>query len=215
MNDILPWLWLPLGYLVGSIPFGLIAGKLNGVDIREHGSGNIGATNALRVLGKPVGYTVLTFDILKGLLPTLLARLLLEGDSLLIPVLTSVATILGHNFPVWLKFKGGKGIATSAGVILPLDPITCLSAVTIWIVSFFVTRIVSIGSLAAALSLPIVHSIQRLVDGEWSRQLPVLIMLIGAWLLATWRHKKNIVGLLNGTENKFEKKAKKDPPRAS
>ncbi|MFT5465192.1 MAG: glycerol-3-phosphate acyltransferase PlsY [Verrucomicrobiales bacterium] len=207
----LPYLWILIGYLVGSIPFGLIVGRMNGIDIRQHGSGNIGATNVLRVLGKPIGYTVLTLDIVKGLLPVLLARIFASDAGAipnLIPVLTCIATILGHTFPIWLKFKGGKGISTSAGAILPLDPITCLIAVALWIGCYFATRIVSIGSLAAAISLPTTHTIQRLIDGKWSEQMPVLILMIVIWILATWRHRSNIRGLINGTEHRFEKKKK-------
>ncbi len=107
----LPFIWIPIGYLVGSTPFGFIAGKLKGVDIREHGSGNIGATNALRVLGKPIGIAVFVMDFFKGVWPVLLAKITagsVEPEGI-VPALTCMATILGHNFPVWLKFKGGKG----------------------------------------------------------------------------------------------------------
>ena len=212
MNDALPYLWILVGYLVGSTPFGLIVGKMNGIDIREHGSGNIGATNVLRVLGKPIGLTVFGLDVVKGLVPVLLARILVNDAGLgngAIPVMTSFATIFGHTFPVWLKFKGGKGIATSAGAILPLAPATCIIAASLWLVVFYSTRYVSIGSLVAAITLPASQVVQRIIDGKWSTNAPVLIMMILIWVLTTWRHKSNIRNLLNGTENRFTGKKQK------
>lgn len=217
MSDILHYLWLPFGYFVGAIPFGLLAGKMKGIDIREHGSGNIGATNTLRTLGKPIGLTVFVLDFLKGTTPVLLARIFSHeagpGNGL-IPVLTGVFTVLGHTFPIWLKFKGGKGIATSGGAAMALAPMTVLIGIGLWLVFFYATKYVSIASLVAALTLPSSQFIQRLIDGEWKANMPVLILMTIFWLLATWRHKSNIKALLNGTESRFTKK-KKDAPAAA
>lgn len=213
MIEILPYLWIPFGYLFGSTPIGYLAGKLHGIDIREHGSGNIGATNVLRTLGKKVGLPVFALDVLKGAIPPLLARIFAGDDphvERLIPVLTCVTTILGHNYTFWLGFKGGKGIATSAGAMLPVMPVTSLTGAAIWCLVFLTTRYVSIASLAAALSLPLSVLFHRIFDGAWQAHLPILGLALFMWIIATWRHKKNIRNLLNGTEPRFESKKKRD-----
>lgn len=199
------WICIGLGYFIGSTPIGLIAGKLKGIDIRQHGSGNIGATNVLRTLGKPIGITVLVFDIIKGILPVMFALGLTNNP--VIHVAAALATILGHNFTFWLKFKGGKGIATTAGSMLPLVPIALLVAVTLWIVGFLVTRYVSIGSIAAAVSIPIVQFILTLI-GVYELNWPVLIYCLALAILAIWKHRSNIKRLMNGTESRFNKKTK-------
>ncbi len=205
----LPYLWIPLGYVIGSTPVGFLAGKLKGIDIREHGSGNIGATNVLRVLGKGVGYPVFALDVLKGVVPVLLARVFaseagpVEG---LIPVLTCVTTILGHNYTFWLGFKGGKGIATSAGSLFPLIPVTIVAAVVLWVATFFLTRYVSVASLVAAVTLPTSIFLQKIGTGVWN--VPYQVLTLVVCLLAIWRHKTNILRLMAGTENRFEPKGK-------
>ena len=180
-------------------------GKLVGVDIREHGSKNIGATNAVRVLGKKLGLTVFFLDLMKGVIPVYLAVKFAGTVEpiLLVPVLTSIFTILGHNFPIWLKFKGGKGIATSAGALLPLIPITILTAIVLWGVTFWLTRYVSLGSIVAAVVLPSSIIIQG-IFGNW--QIPLLCLTLLICVMAIWRHKANVQRLLNGTENRFERK---------
>lgn len=202
-------LWIPLGYVIGSTPFGYIAGKLKGIDIREHGSKNIGATNVLRVLGKGVGYPVFALDVLKGVLPVWLAQVYAaelppEG---LIPVLTCIATVLGHNFTFWLGFKGGKGIATSAGALLPLMPVTILVAFALWCTTFLTTRYVSVASIVASATLPASMLIQGIFFHHWQAPLLVLASLTGG--MAIWRHRGNIRKLRAGTELRFERKGKK------
>ncbi|MFK5922480.1 MAG: glycerol-3-phosphate 1-O-acyltransferase PlsY [Verrucomicrobiota bacterium] len=198
------------GYLIGSIPFGFLAGKLRGIDIREHGSGNIGATNVLRTLGKGIGIPVLILDVLKGLLPVLIAQHFSEQS--LIHILTAFATIMGHNYTLWLRFKGGKGIATSAGALIPLIPLPLLIAVAIWLILFFTTRYVSVASIGAALAIPIVTIVQQATQNEWN--VPLISFTVLLALLATWKHRSNIRKLCNGTENRFTPKSKKPQPQA-
>ena len=229
-------LWIPpiIAFLAGSIPFGLLIAKAKGVNIREHGSGNIGATNVLRVIGKPHGIACLLLDFLKGFLPTLLAvnvylitgknpQLAMESlESLATTfsaadawkaqtmiILTGLAAILGHNYSPWIGFKGGKGIATSAGVLVALMPVGVLILIAIWALAFFTTRYVSIASMAAALSVPLVtlygsYRHGYLADGTWNKPLFIFSIIIG--FLAVWRHRSNIKALREGTEHKFSKK---------
>lgn len=206
-----PYLWILIGYIVGATPFGFLAGKLlKGVDIRNEGSGNIGATNAMRVLGKKIGYSVFLLDVLKGFLPVMLAKTyantsMVSGVEVvaLIPALTTISTILGHNFPFWLKFKGGKGIATSAGSMLPLIPLTILAGLVVWIVVLSLTKYVSLGSIFAALTLPTSVLLQCAYSGEWQRQLPVICLTILACAMAILRHRGNIERLIAGTERRM------------
>ena len=202
------------GYLLGSIPFGFIVGKLCGVDIRKQGSGNIGATNVLRTLGKKWGVLVFTLDALKGLAAGLLAQWIFRID--LAPpgvthlaaanagILAGVGCILGHNFPVWLGFKGGKGIATSAGVLLGLAPLATLIALTVWVTMFYASRYVSLASIIAAATLPTVCGLLQWF-GRGSVDAIFWFATIAA-TLAIWRHRPNIQRLLAGTEHRFEKK---------
>jgi len=200
-------------YLLGSIPSGFLAGRMRGIDIRKEGSGNIGATNALRVLGKKVGYAVFAADFLKGFLGVRAAVAIgaFGGAAGGFPgevfgVTGAVFVVVGHMFPVWLGFNGGKGIATSGGVILALFPWQVFAAgLGAWLVLFFTTRIVSVASLAAALALPGSSLAMRLAgapDCGW--------LLVGAaalmCALAVWRHRPNIQRLLAGTEKRFERK---------
>jgi len=204
-----------VSYLLGSIPFGLLAGKLSGIDIREHGSGNIGATNVFRTLGKGRGIAVFLLDVLKGLVPVALAAKagqLLAGSSLsqfatfpiLSLILIGLCAILGHNFPLWLGFKGGKGVATSAGVLLGILPGATAIAAGIWLIVFLVTRYVSLASIAAAIVLPTITLLRCLSHG-WGQQsllLMIFTLLVGA--LGILRHRENIGRLLSGTENKAD-----------
>jgi len=202
------YLWILFGYVAGATPFGYIAGRMKGIDIREHGSKNIGSTNVLRVLGKGVGYPVFALDVMKGVFPVLLARIYANDvePTGLVPVLTSIATILGHNYTFWLGFKGGKGIATSAGALLPIMPVTILVAVILWAITFLTTRYVSLGSIVAALTLPTSFLLQGLVTGQWQWPLLGLAALVGG--LAVFKHRANIERLRKGTESKFERKKK-------
>ena len=200
-------------YVIGATPFGYFAGKMRGVDIRQHGSGNIGATNVFRVLGKRTGIPVFILDILKGWLPVILTRWILEPRG--IPsdwpaIAAGVGAVLGHNFTFWLHFKGGKGIATSAGVLLALLPIPLAAAVAVWLVLFFTTRYVALASIGASLMVAASPLALHLCRGEPGLPLVGFGLLLG--LLAVWRHRSNIRRLLNGTEHRFKKKSSSPPP---
>ncbi|MEP7072127.1 MAG: glycerol-3-phosphate 1-O-acyltransferase PlsY [Verrucomicrobiota bacterium] len=192
-------------YLLGSIPFGYIVGRWHGLDIRNHGSGNIGATNVLRVLGKSYGYPVFFCDVLKGFIPVRLACLLASSlpahGPYVLPVIAAVCAILGHSFPVWLRFSGGKGVATSAGACLALIPWATLIVTVVWGVIFFALRFVSLASVIAAIALPVsVFLLPRTRD-------PVLLgFAIAISLLVLLRHRGNIRRLLAGSEPRFRRK---------
>jgi glycerol-3-phosphate acyltransferase PlsY len=193
-----------LSYLLGSIPFALLAAKLAGLDIREHGSGNIGATNVVRVLGWKYGYPVFVADALKGLVAVRLAILLATEEGLSISVLgviAAVAAIFGHSFPVWLRFRGGKGVATSGGAVFGLMPTSALVAGAVWIVTFFVFRYVSIASMAAAVSLPL-----SLLLISYPPNLVLIVFSILVTALVILRHRSNIKRLLQGTEPRFDRR---------
>ena len=209
MPVILIYLLTALGaYLLGSIPFGLLVAKARGVDIRTAGSGNIGATNAMRVLGKPAGVLVLFLDALKGyaaahFLPRLLLAAFSSSDAVpdLLPLLAGICAVLGHNYTCWLKFKGGKGIATTAGVYLALAPWALLIALVVFVLAVGLSRYVSVGSIAAAVALPMAVWIMK--PGE-----PCLIIVTCALgVLAIYKHKSNLQRLRAGTENRLGQKA--------
>ena len=142
-------------YLIGSIPFGLLIGKLNGKDIRKEGSCNIGATNVTRVVGKWWGKLCFLCDFLKGLLPALLTLWYLENGGGWLTAAAAVTAVLGHVFPIYLGFKGGKGVSTAAGAAMALCPLAVVIAGAVWVALFFLSRYVSLASLAAALALPV------------------------------------------------------------
>ena len=205
---VLPWTLIALGsYLLGSLPTGFLAGRCCGVDLRTKGSGNIGATNAVRVLGKPWGYTVFLIDFLKGLLPVMLANHW-SAQVGIHPAsapgaLAALAALLGHSFPIWLKFKGGKGIASSAGVIVGLFPSAFLFCIGTWMLVFTISRYVSVASLVASLALPLAVTILFcLHKADWLALLVSILMCS----LAVWRHRSNIARLRVGTEPRFERK---------
>ena len=187
-------------YLLGSIPSGYIMARARGVDIRKVGSGNIGATNVFRILGRPAGITVLLCDALKGFIAARFISFATTPDSVEYhAIVAGMSAILGHNYTCWLRFKGGKGIATSAGVLLALVPLGLGAALSVWIVTFYLCKYVSVASITAATFLPF---------GVWltggSKRMLVLTSVVGA--LAIYKHKANIQRLMNGTENKFGKK---------
>jgi acyl phosphate:glycerol-3-phosphate acyltransferase len=202
------WFWPIFFYLVGSIPTGYLLGRSRGLDIRQHGSGNIGATNVWRVMGRNWGLVAFASDFLKGFLPLYLVRTLSFPDASpwpvsLLLVLCGLAAIIGHNYTPWLGFKGGKGIATSAGVLAALMPWVLAVALSLWIITTLITRTVSIGSLVAAVVLPPLAA--WFYPGEWVYF--GLATLAGG--LAVWRHRSNIQRLLAGTETRFEFSSKK------
>jgi glycerol-3-phosphate acyltransferase PlsY len=177
---------------------------MRGIDIRDHGSGNIGATNVLRTLGKSLGITVFILDFLKGLAPVLSAALIFPENSLT-PILAALAAILGHNFPFWLRFKGGKGIATSAGALVALMPLAILAALVVWTLTFFTTRYVSAASMLGALAVPVALAVRQALAGHWNIPLLSFASLIA--FLAIFRHKSNIKNLLAGTERRFNQES--------
>jgi glycerol-3-phosphate acyltransferase PlsY len=184
-----------LGYLLGSVPYGLILTKAAGLgDIRAIGSGNIGATNVLRTGNKGLAAATLVLDALKGLAALLLARWLWGEDAALV---AGVAAMAGHAFPVWLGFKGGKGVATGAGVLLAAQWWLGLIALAVWFVVAFTTRISSAGALAACAAAPLV----ALVFGD--AKLALFAAALAA--LIAWRHRPNIARLIAGTEPRFGK----------
>lgn len=191
-----------LAYLLGSVPFGLLISKAKGVDIRKQGSGNIGATNVLRCLGKPLGITCFVLDALKGYLPAALFPVIGKVDPTF-GILFGTAAILGHNFPVFLNFKGGKGVATSAGVLLGVAPLAVAIGVLTWVIVFKISGYVSLGSIIAALVVVITGWVRAGKDGK---TVAVALTLLGA--LTIWRHRDNIKRLTAGTENKFRRKSK-------
>ncbi len=190
-------------YLIGSIPFGLLLAKTKGIDIRTQGSGNIGATNVLRCLGKPIGITCFILDVLKGYLPAFLFPMVgnIATDFPSIGILFGIAAILGHNFPVFLKFKGGKGVATSAGVLLGVAPLAVGIGILAWATIFFTSGYVSLGSIIAALVVAIVGWVRI---NNYGIVIASALTLLSA--LAIWRHRANIQRLIAGTENKFQRK---------
>jgi len=230
-----------ISYLLGSIPFGYLVARAHGIDIRQHGSGNIGATNVLRVLGKKPGYTVFACDAIKGLVAVIIGKYLALHDSLPISsmaityggtqeifhsttivrlpeaiaaISAAIACIIGHNFPIWLGFKGGKGMATSAGVLIGMMPLTAMGCMIVWAIVFFATRYVSLASIAAAIALPVITMLLLLVG--WLYGWPYFYFAVAACVLAVWRHRANIGRLVNGTESRFEKKPKpEEPPPAA
>ena len=157
-------------YLLGSIPFGYLAGKIAGIDIRKVGSGNIGATNVVRALGKRYGYTVFALDFLKGFGAVTISMSLVTDtrpewiSAEIIGIFAAVASVIGHSFPLWLKFRGGKGVATSVGALFGLVPLAAVIAVIIWISIFWFTRYVSVASVVTAIALPFVILIMTRVN---------------------------------------------------
>ncbi len=199
-------------YVSGATPFGYLAGKLKGIDIRQHGSGNIGATNAIRVLGKGIGIPVFILDLLKGLLPVLLAKNWLgqtpgaESWISLGAVLTALAAVLGHMFTFWLGFKGGKGVATTGGVLLGIAPLAMLGGLGVWLLVFFSLRYVSLASMMAGVGVVLSLVISMSRSGDWDWVLLGFGLLV--MILVIVRHRSNIRRLLDGTEPKAGQKAK-------
>lgn len=192
-----------VAYLIGSAPFGYLVGRMRGVDVRQAGSGNIGATNVGRLLGKKWGVLVLLLDGLKGALPTWLLPALVSGSPQHAAVLTGVSAILGHMFPVWLKFRGGKGVATALGVAAVLAPLATGIAAGVFVLLFAAFRIVSLGSIGAALAFAVTQMVlmwpepfaaERWSVAAFSLAIPALIVL---------RHRDNIRRLWRGEEKRF------------
>lgn len=200
-------------YLLGAIPFGLLIGLARGVDIRQHGSRNIGATNAGRVLGRKWGYLCLALDILKGFVPTLAASFVLvqkpvDPGMLLQWISVGVAAVLGHTFPIYLGFRGGKGVATTVGVALGIFPyytVAMGAALLLYAAVRFTTGLVSAGSLTVAVAFPLAFLVYLGVEPEMSLSvfwpLAMVSLLLGLLIIA--RHSSNILRLLRGEESKL------------
>ena len=197
-------------YFLGSIPFGYLAGRLAGIDIRQAGSGNVGATNVVRVLGKRYGYPVFALDFLKGFGAVKISMLMAPGrppewnSSEIVGILAAMSSILGHLYPPWLKFKGGKGVATSAGALLALTPVATLIGVAIWIIVFWLTRYVSLASITATVVLPIVILVVSPRDQNNRKPLVYSSACVAAVVI--WRHRSNLSRLMRGTEPRFTRK---------
>jgi glycerol-3-phosphate acyltransferase PlsY len=211
----------PLAYLAGSIPFGLFVGWAKGIDVRRAGSGNIGATNVGRLLGKRFFWIVFILDLLKGLVPTLAAGWVIgfnpvnSGDYGLW-LLVAFAAILGHMFSVFLHFKGGKGVSTSAGILLGVWPFFTLPAVvglTVWFVTFKISRYISLASIVGSISFPLIYVVFGLVNGWpiFGRQWPLLAASLVMAAMIVLKHRGNIARLLSGTENKAPGRAPPPP----
>jgi acyl phosphate:glycerol-3-phosphate acyltransferase len=197
-------------YLLGSIPFGYLAGWVAGIDIRKTGSGNIGATNVLRVLGKFYGYSVFFLDFLKGLAAVKISVLVATrahsewASPEVFGIIAAVSSVIGHCFPLWLKFRGGKGIATSAGALFGLMPLAMLIGLAVWILVFWLTRYVSVASITAAIALPFVIAILTRLNQSYGKALFYSSLCIAAVVI--WRHHSNLLRLMRGTEPRFTRK---------
>jgi glycerol-3-phosphate acyltransferase PlsY len=233
------WILPVVAFFIGSIPFGLLIGRARGIDIREHGSGNIGATNVLRIVGRKYGVTCLFLDLLKGFIPVVVAINLVRIDgrapgipleflggfaqvlpaadqftAQLLHVLTGLAAVLGHNYSPWVGFRGGKGIATSAGILLALMPAAVVILLVVFGIGFLVTRYVSLASVIAAVVLPLVtHLGARFHKGPDGRSLweagtwnkPLFALTLVLAILAVWKHRSNLRRIAAGTENRLHK----------
>ncbi len=197
MNTLAFMVILFIIYLIAAIPTGVVLSRLMGSeDVRQAGSGNIGATNVYRVAGKLAGVLTLVGDILKGFLPLLAFRSWMSPTPTQLGVACCIA-IIGHCYPIYLKFKGGKGIAIALGVFLILSPKAVLGAVIIFIIAVAITRYVSLGSILAAMSAPLLILMLNYPQ-------PIFLTALFIATLVTWRHRTNIRRLLDGTENRFK-----------
>ncbi|HBM14982.1 MAG TPA: acyl-phosphate glycerol 3-phosphate acyltransferase [Lentisphaeria bacterium] len=201
-----------IAYFFGAIPWGFIIGKANKIDIREHGSKNIGSTNVTRVVGSKWGKLCFLLDFLKGFLPSFLTIFILpkyivlsSSSADICIILAVVGSFMGHIFPIYLKFKGGKGVATGAGALLALSPLAVLIGLIFWVLIFKISRYVSLASILAAVIVSIATTVLS-QTGVYpiSATLQIFVALVS--LIAIIKHKSNIIRLLNGTENRFEKK---------
>ena len=192
--------WLAGAYLAGSIPFGFLIGKMRGVDVRTVGSKNIGATNVFRTVGKKWGLLAFLCDFLKGFVPVLLAKKF--GGEAHLPLAVGLMTVVGHMFTCFMKFKGGKGIATGFGMLVGLLPWLVLTAFGIWAVTVWISHYISLGSCLAAAFLAVGVWFPWL-GSEGGRNLPLSLVVTLVALVAIYKHKTNIRRLIDGCENKI------------
>jgi glycerol-3-phosphate acyltransferase PlsY len=204
LMPLLRYVLILFAYLLGSIPFSYLYGKIfTGRDIRQFGSGNIGTTNAFRVFGKPIGFATLFSDTLKsGLLVFLMIDTdLFAGISLFHPLVYGLASVVGHIFPVWLKFKGGKGVAASFGLLFVYNVWIGLAAVAVFLISEYATRYVSVSSTIAVLFTLSFVTIRHFF---FIPDLVLVLATLALVVLILWRHKANYLRLKNGTENRVK-----------
>ncbi len=202
------YLVIVLCYLIGGIPFGLLIGRLNRLDIRAHGSGNIGATNVWRTLGRGWGLTCFALDALKGYVSVSVVQVLAEGGHVAgwTPIVAVFAAVAGHVWSPYLKFKGGKGIATSAGALLAVAALPVLVALVVWCIVMAATRLVSLASICGAIVLPLAGIGINLLSEPNAYDRPTLGLLVLLCIVAVLRHRGNIRRLLKGTEPRMGKK---------
>jgi acyl phosphate:glycerol-3-phosphate acyltransferase len=186
--------WILIGYAFGSVPFAFILARRAGIDVRVAGSGNVGAANVLRTTGMPLGVVVMALDILKGVATVLLASAL-EGSRSAMAA-AGAAAIVGHIYPVWLRFHGGKGVAVAAGVFSVLAPIATVAAAAVFLLVVWTTRVISLGSIAATVTLPTV----ALVSGMSAS---VTAAAAGSGALILFRHRANLRRIVSGTERRM------------
>ena len=206
---------LAIGYCLGLFQTGFICGKAHGIDIREHGSGNAGATNTLRTLGWKAGIITFAGDCLKAVLSIVIAKLLFadsfDGDIKVLEMYAGFGAVLGHNFPFYLKFKGGKGIACTAGVVCAVCPAAVPVCLTVFVLCLALSKYVSLGSILMALMFIIqvlIFNAYGVMGIEEASVLEFNLLAFAFSALAIYRHKANIKRLANGTENKIGQKAK-------
>ena len=191
---------LIVGYLVGAVPFGVLIGQRTaGVDIRRLGSGNTGATNVLRVLGPQAAALVLAMDVAKGIAAVFVGRWLAGGD--IVPLLSGLAAVVGHNWSVFLRFGGGKGVATTAGVVIASMPLVATISIAAFLITVTVTGYSSLGSLTMAVLLPLLAWFLK-------NPSPHVLFVVALALMTLWRHRSNIVRLIEGRENKLGKRVR-------
>ena len=194
--------WLLGAYLIGGIPFGFLIGKMRGVDVRTAGSKNIGATNVFRTVGKKWGLLAFFCDVMKGLVPTLVAKTLYAETTPEMPILVGITCVVGHMLTPYMKFKGGKGVATAFGALIALMPTTVGMAFALFAVVFACSHYISLGSCTAATALAIAVWIPFLDHGGYhDLPLSVLVTLIAAFIV--WKHRSNIGRLVRGEESKI------------
>jgi acyl phosphate:glycerol-3-phosphate acyltransferase len=199
-----------LSYLLGSIPAGYLAGRMAGIDIRKAGSGNIGATNVTRTLGRRYGYPVFVVDFAKGALAVCISILLgrqVEPEPTsteIYGIVAAICCVLGHVFPVWLGFKGGKGVATSAGALFGLMPLAAAIGTVVWVIIFEVTRYVSLASVATAMLLPL--TVLGLTHARRTDGMALFYFTLCLAAVVIFRHRSNLSRLLRGTEPRFKRK---------
>lgn len=198
-----------ISYFLGSVPSGYIGARIGGIDIRKFGSGNIGATNVTRALGKKYGYPVFLADFSKGLAAVLVAPSLghhftAAGSDDAFRVVAGVSVVFGNAFPVWLRFRGGKGVATSAGMLFGLIPAAAIAVIVVWVIVFFSTRYVSLASIIAAVALPAAVWVINRISGV---DRPLILYTCAALsAVVILRHRSNLVRLRRGTEESFKRR---------